>query len=528
MRSILLLPLLSALLLWASFPPLDLGFLGWVALVPLMVYARRETRSRRAFFVAWLSGALWILSSLLWLSHTVPAGPYLLGLYMGLYVALYVAGLRLSTVRFPLPFVAPFLWVALEYVRGYLFGGFPSLLLGYAPHGMFHLIQIADLGGVWLISWLVVFVNAVLAETICASGDSAQPRRILRSWGLVAAGLVIASSIYGVVRVHGLEVREGPDIACVQPNIRQSLKMLMRYDPNQTVRNFEKHGELTSTLRGDRAPDLVVWPEAALYRALYCDGATGRFFPESLWHDRVTEVTRRAGMPILLGCEVVEVRPGWKWGDARDGEGERSFNSAILVDPSRGIVGRYDKTRLVQFAEYIPFTQAFPWIRTLVKKYSGLALLDMMPGQRHPIFEAGGVPYGVVICSENVYPEIPREIARKGGRFAVNISNEGWFKRSPELDQMQAMARFRAIESRLGYVRGTNTGISSFFSPTGELDAVLEVGGRRKRVEGILRHRVRYVETGSLYRVVGDVVPWTGLAVSVLVLTAALFFRSRR
>ena len=107
-----ILPFLSAILFWASFPPLDFGFLGWVALVPVTVYAMKAKKGWIAFLNAWFAGFLWVAAGLFWVHHTVPPGPYLLGAYLGVYFALYVWGLRLLTRRlFPLCISAPVLWV---------------------------------------------------------------------------------------------------------------------------------------------------------------------------------------------------------------------------------------------------------------------------------------------------------------------------------------------------------------------------------------------------------------------------------
>ena len=114
-----MLPFLFAVLFWASFHPLNLGFLGWISLVPLIVYAR-TTSGKKAFFVAWLAGALTFTACFYWVRYTVPSGPYLLGAYKGLYVAAFVLIVRRMGVGW-----APVAWVSLEFIRGYLFSGLP-------------------------------------------------------------------------------------------------------------------------------------------------------------------------------------------------------------------------------------------------------------------------------------------------------------------------------------------------------------------------------------------------------------------
>ncbi len=462
-RAAHMLPFLFALLFWASFHPLDLGFLGWFALVPLLAYARVSSGAL-SFFVAWAAGAAAFAAGFFWVRHTVPAGPYLLGAYKGLYVAVFVAVVRRLGSLW-----APAAWVALEYLRGVLFGGLPWFLLGYTQHGALRLIQTADLGGVWLLSAMVAFVNAALFDG-----------RLAARWG--AAGMLVGAMAYGAVRLETIAVREGPRLAVVQPNIPQDLKLLT-LDPSvgaeMALRNYRRHADLTSVAARDK-PGLIVWPEAAIYEGVWWNVDRGEWV-RTEWFERVLDPSRRAGTPLLVGLLVADV-----------GGGPRaSFtNSAVLVDPSGKILSRYDKVHLVPFAEFVPFASTFPWLRDLIYRFSGLRLTDMRPGGEFPVWDVAGGRFGVQICFEGIFPEISREIARKGADFSVNISNDGWFRDSAELDQVLVMARFRAVENRMGFVRATNTGISAFIDPTGRVHAALE----GKEVEGVLAAWVRRAE----------------------------------
>ena len=152
----------------------------------------------------------------------------------------------------------------------------------------------------------------------------------------------------------------------------------------------------------------------------------------------------------------------------------------------------------------------------------------MKPGREIPVWALGDSSYGAQICFEAIFPEISREIARKGAGFTVNISNDGWFKSSGELDQMLAMARFRSIENRIHVVRATNTGISAFIEPTGRLQSVLEVGGKVKEVGGVLEGRIRLTASGSVFRTLGDAVAWGCLALAVGLLGRRFFVDRKR
>jgi apolipoprotein N-acyltransferase len=182
----------------------------------------------------------------------------------------------------------------------------------------------------------------------------------------------------------------------------------------------------------------------------------------------------------------------------------------------------------VPFAEFIPLAATFPRLRGWVRELSGLTIPDMRPGSGFPLWEVAGARFGLQICFEGIFPEISREIARKGADFTVNISNDGWFRDSAELDQMLVMARFRAVESRIGFIRATNTGISAFIEPSGRLGAVLEAGGRRKEVKGMLTARVKVTGASSLYRALGDWACWAALGALAAELVRRFFIDMKK
>jgi apolipoprotein N-acyltransferase len=492
-KSVWWLPFAWAVLFWASFHPLDLGVLAWVALVPLLVFAKAAS-GKKAFWIAWLGGTVGFAAAFFWVRHTVPPGPYLLGAYCGLYVPAFTWIVRRLGVLW-----APAAWVALEYVRSHLFGGIAWFLLGTSQIDAFHLIQIADLGGAWLVSALVAFVSAAVVDG----------RRAPR---LAAGGLVLAAVVYGLLRVPSIPIAEGPKIAIVQPNIPQDLKNASVNDERMAVQNYLKHRVLTEDL-AVQAPDIVFWPEASIYKGVFWDVENKAWY-ENRWYRRVLESAKAAGTRVVLGLLIVDEL----------GKGVYEVtNSALEVDPGGGVGRRFDKTHLVPFAEYAPFRT-----RPIIRWATGLMFEDMRPGGELPVWEVAGHRYGPQICFEAVFPEISREIARKGAAFTVNISNDGWFRDSAELDQMQVMSRFRAIENRIGFVRATNTGISSFISPTGREDAVLEADGRRKEVGGVLVRRVSVTTSGSVYRRLGDWAAWGAVGAVIAAFAGRLFVDRRQ
>ncbi|MBV8879746.1 MAG: apolipoprotein N-acyltransferase, partial [Planctomycetaceae bacterium] len=414
---------------------------------------------------------------------------FLVAIYMGLWFPAFTWAVRRLGILW-----SPVLWVAIEGLRSTLFGGLPWLLLGYTQHESLEVIQIADLGGVWLISLLVAFVNAALVH----------PGRAVK---VAAAAALILSAGYGYFRLPTIGLVDGPKIAVVQPNIPQSLKKDSLDRQSVAIANYKKHYALTLQA-AEGKPDLIVWPEAAIYRGLYLNLDGAPTWAENAWYGALTEPAEKTGIGTLIGALITEERTGHE---------DQYTNSALRVLPGKGIAGRYDKTHLVPFAEQY-------WIfRPIVQAISGLRLAEMKPGREYPIWDAGSERYGAQICFEAIFPEISREIARNGASFSVNISNDGWFKSSGELDQMLAMARFRSIENRMHVVRATNTGISAFIEPTGRIQSMLAVDGKVKEIEGVLAGRIRLTRSGSLYRAWGDWVEWGCLGAALAALAGRIF-----
>jgi len=482
------LPLISALLFCASFHPLNAGFLAYVALVPLLIYSQISS-GRKAFFAAWGGGYVAFAAGYWWFAYTVPAGPFLVAIYMGLWFPAFTWAVRRAGLLW-----SPVIWVGIEALRSTLFGGLPWLLMGYTQHESLEVIQIADLGGVWLVSLLVACVNAAL---VC-------PGKAVK---LAAAAALVASAAYGYFRLPSIDLVDGPKIAVVQPNIPQNLKVEAIRSNSLAIDNYKKHYLLTRQA-AEGKPDLIVWPEAAIYKGLFVNLDKEPEWHENAWYGALLEPAENTGIPMVIGALVTE---------ERSGEEDQYTNSALWIVPGKGLQGRYDKTHLV------PFAERYWFFKRIVQAISGLRLAEMKPGSAFPVWPSGNERFGAQICFEAIFPEISREIARNGASFTVNISNDGWFKSSGELDQMLAMARFRSIENRMHVVRATNTGISAFIEPTGRLQSMLEVGGKVKEVEGVLEGRIRLTRSSSLYRAAGDWVKWGCLLAALGALAGRIF-----
>jgi apolipoprotein N-acyltransferase len=340
-------------------------------------------------------------------------------------------------------------------------------------------IQIAELGGVYAVSVVLVAVNDALA------GCVSLPRRQDVA-GCGAAVLLVALSLgFGAWRLAEARPPGEVSVAVMQPSIEQALK----WNPEHTATTLAIYEDLTRAAAA-QGPDLIVWPETSA--------------PTILRHDPMLVATLRdlatsRRVALLVGSIDVEAGPP-----------PEIRNTAFLLT-ERGIVGRYDKIQLVPFGEYVPLAGVIGFVRGWAEFIS-----ELTPGTRAVVFSGPPAPFGVVICYEGIFPALVRRFVSEGARLMVNMTNDAWFGRTSGPFQHLAMYPFRAVEHRTAIVRAANTGVSAFIAPTGEIVASLGLFER-----GTLARQLPLRSRRTLYTWVGDWVPYLGLAVSGLALAAA-------
>ena len=528
-------------LTFASFYPLDWGFLAWVALLPLLALVPDAAAHR--YRAAFVGGLVWTLPQLQWMRLASPP-MYVAWIALAVYVACYPPAL-IAIVRVGLrtlspgrrvdlgspllPIVVGLAWTALEYVRAHLMTGFAWYFLGHSQHRFETLAQIADLGGVYAISLVVASLAGVVAMRWAGSGEASQRRaRLAVTLGWI--GLMAASLGYGSWRLGGDAFPAGPRVALVQGNFTSSLKS----DPARFDDIYRTHRELTAMATGEQ-PDLILWPETMMrYPLLRAESnldaaALSRLAPQidpTMWGNPATDrglrdLAAMSGADLLLGGEVLAV--------ADDGRGLRRYNAAIAVGPDDGPTDWYAKLHRVPFGEYVPLleTLAPDWVAQ-----SGVP--NIAPGDAPRLVEVAGLQVLPVICFEDTVPHrVRRSAVEVGGEvdLIANLTNDGWFHGSSELDQHLAISTFRAIELRTPLVRAANTGISAIIDGNGrvvEPDTLLSLDGRdrsmrtaggtyERQFDGVLIGDLPLDPRTSVYQRIGD---WLGLG--SLLLTAML------
>jgi apolipoprotein N-acyltransferase len=494
--------LLSAALLWASFFPLAWNWLAFVALVPLLVLVRRPMGRWSVFFASWLAGLAFFWPALQWMRvadlrmYVTWAG---LATYCALFFPLAIFLMRAVDrwTRLPLTITLPVVWVAVEFLRSNLGGGLYSLItgsyqhdiiggfgwycLGYSQHDSLALIQIADIAGVFGVSFLLCMVNGLVFEALMLSpwlrqqflGPAVPARSSLRSLlvqTLTVAALMASTLSYGAWQLNREVMTPGPRLALLQGSVDQRIRNASSQGNPSAVTLLRSEYELLTNLAARSPHDLVVWPETSIPEYWM---ESGEGHPTAVSQNLAQDCAKQSGSAVLLGLSSFVRQPGEsvELPDGRRIPRYRHYNSAVLVGSNGGYLGRYDKMHRVPFGEYIPFKDTFPILNILSPYDSDYSI---RPGEQFTRFPLGKWHFGVMICYEDTVSELGRTYARADGEhapvdFLVNTSNDGWFDGTSEHDEHLAICRFRAIECRKSVARAVNMGISGVIDGNGRV-----------------------------------------------------------
>jgi apolipoprotein N-acyltransferase len=482
-----------------AYPDVGWWSLAWVWLVPTLSAAVARP-PRGALADGWLAGTAFFLVLLRWLDHTFreySAIPWPLGwlpilalsAYCGLYVGAVAGAVAWLRGRLGTGWAlaaAPPLWVAGEWIRGRLMDGFPWGLAGYSQHANLPVIQVAELGGVWAVSLLLVAVNAALAGCLALG-----PRRALPG-ALAAAALVSGSLGFGWWALQAERDRAAPtvQVALIQPSVEQSLK----WDPARHAEIMALYERLTreAAAPGSGArPAIVLWPETA---------ATIFLRGDPVLLDRLSRLAGELETPLLVGSL-----------DRLPGPEGQFLNSAFFLT-GQGIRAKYDKIHLVPFGEYVPLSGLIGFVRGWAEFIS-----DFAAGETYTLFPLPGAPFGTVICYEVIFPELFRGFVAGGARIMVNITNDAWFGRTSGPWQHLGTLPLRAVEHRVAIARAANTGVSAFVDPTGRVAPVLGLFER-----GVLRASMPLRTRSTLYTRFGDWLAYLCLGLAAVAVGIAL------
>ncbi|GAA3398099.1 apolipoprotein N-acyltransferase [Streptomyces roseoviridis] len=423
-----------------AFPAPGLWWWAYLALVPWLLLIRTAPSARRAGLDGWCGGIGFMLAVHHWLLPSLHVFLLLLAALLGLLWLPWgriVHGLLGGS---PSPrraaaalLVVPSGWLLIELVRSWEGLGGPWGLLGASQWQVPPALRLASVGGVWLVSLLVVAVNTAVALLLAVA-----PVRRTALVGLVGCALVLGLTWWGTTppRTTG-SVR----VAVVQPGVLGP--------PGGAERRFDRGEELTRTLAGQRL-DLVVWGESSV-------GADLGARPDLA--ARLAALSRFVDAPVLVNV------------DARRSDRPGIFKSAVLVGPDGPTGDRYDKMRLVPFGEYVPARAVLGWVTSVGKaagedRRRGTAPVVMtLPPQDGG--GGAGLRVGPLVCFESAFPDMTRRLARDGADVVVAQSATSTFQDSWAPAQHASLAALRAAESGRPVVHTTLTGISAGYGPDG-------------------------------------------------------------
>ncbi len=495
-KSDIFLAVLSGVLLVLGFQPFDLYIFPWFAVVLLLI-AIRDKSPLPSFLLGLLTGFTWFLGTVYWVFHSIyfygniplvisSLMLALLCLYLGSYVGLFslLFNMVKKGSKLPAILIVPLLWVSLEFLRTYLLTGFPWALLAYSQYKLLPLIQIADITGVYGVSFLVAALNGLIFDLTYREN-----KRWTLAAGIIFTGIVAVSIIYGYGKMEeGTGGREFK-VSVVQGNIPQDKKWDMMFQQD-VVDTYEK-----LTLKAiSESPDLIVWPETALPFIFGSD--------EDLT-EKTTSFVKQLKTRLLFGSIVIK----------QNTPGELDLaNSAILLSPDGEIASLYDKMHLVPFGEYVPFRNIIPFARRLT---AGIG--DFNSGKEPLVMETPFAKIGTLICYEIIFPGLVRSFVEKGADVLVTITNDAWFGPTSAPYQHFVMAVFRAVENRVPVIRAANTGISGFIDTRGRISKTSNIF-----VEAVLNEKVAVGKSRSIYTEYGDVFAYLCIGGAMLLIIMSI------
>jgi len=481
------------------FPKIGLFWVAWVCTVPLLIACHREGSSGKAFLWGFVAGFIFFVGVCYWITLVLrqygdltwtgaSALFLLLAAYLSLFYALFALLFAKVSVRFPTQalYLAPCLWIGAEYLRAHLLTGFPWCLLGYSLVDCSNLVQLSRITGVYGISFVIIAINALIAQLLMTWSKTA-------SFRLAIGCLILTGMSFGFSRLTG-----------PLPPGRQQVRIVQTYISPEQDWNHEARSALLNELAAlsDKCDDdhtatsthpfrILLWPETP---------APFYFNNDIEFRHWMQDLAKRCKAYLLFG--FVDLRSSESPRKGRD-----PYNSIALLSPEGGFISQYDKIHLVPFGEYVPYTSIFFFIDKISTEAGNFRAGDRIVvsplGSDHAL--------GAFVCYESILPDLVRRFASQGAQVFVNVTNDAWFGDSAAPYQHLNMARFRAIENHRYLLRAANSGISAVIDPYGRIQT-RSLLDERTRLDSIFE----WENEKTFYTRYGDVFAWSCLGIDLL------------
>jgi apolipoprotein N-acyltransferase len=507
-----LLALLSSILLTLSFPNFDLWFLAWFALVPLFLAIEREKESAvKSFVLGWIFGICFFFGTCWWLTFapityggvpSVIAYALLFGvtLIVGLFPTIFSAIFSLLLKRFGTYAIlaTPFLWTATDFLRFNLTGNNWNAI-GYSQAFSLGTIQLASIGGIYLVGFLIVLLNSYLALKLTILSRTAKPTR--KDWIILIATFSFVVLLFNIPEfLHSRETTKSIEssVVAIQPNVPMSG---LKYGDWEKLR--QRHVELAENAlskeqrtKDKGQPTIIIFPESPM-NFLYESDREFQTFISDFAVKNNAFVLFNSAQPNLKGTNF--------------------YNSAVMINPRGEKIGQYDKIHLVPFGEYVPLPAPIAaMVPTMVGNFEIGDEFDLLP-----FGEAKG---GIMICFESHFASLSREFVRNGADVLIEMTNDGYLGDTPVLRQHLANAVFRAVETNRPVLRVTNVGITAYINERGEVLDAAKPYTEDTRVWTVAKSD----GSQTVYVRYGDWFAWLCSIVSLVLLFWSLFLTQRR
>jgi apolipoprotein N-acyltransferase len=487
----------SALLLAAAFPALDWGFLGFVALVPLLCVLRHASWCEGTA-TGLITGFVFFVCFLYYVGSWGTVPWIALALFQGAYFGLasgLIAALRRCRPGLLWPLGAGAVWTLMTYLRGNVGPlSLPFGELGHTQHAAHGLAQAASVVGALGLTFIVAVVNAAIAQLVVAVSAGRPEAAAQAARACVAVGAVLlVVMLAGIGRFHlGREDLKWESGFWIRAVAVQADRYAGR-EPEVGIGLEAAEEYLEWSISPEAAgASLIVWPETAVVADPDIDPRFGEL---------VDKTIARTNAYLLFG-------------HMRIGEADQIHNAASLRGPDGERLGEYHKVHLVIFGEYVPYRDRFPFLeRFPVRGY------DIAPGDGWLTLAGDHFRLGPLICFESLFPRMSREVVRQGADVIVIITSDAWAGQTAQVWQHGYISQFRAIEQGRYLVRAGTTGLTCIISPFGEIVAQVE-----PFTQGVAAADIVTLTERTIYGRLGD---WPMLLICV-VLTILAVVSARR
>ena len=474
---------LSGALLTCAYPPVYLGFLAYIALVPLLAIAHLNP-VRKTFALTYVAGLTFLGSSLFWIYYSTWVGMIIAILVLSVFFAVpfaLTAYIRRTHPRLAL-FVFPFAFSSVEWLRSFDQLAFPWMILGNSQTSYPHLIQFADITSVYGVSCWIAVINIIIFMLFIK-------RSVSRFAALALLFVVPAAYSYFVIN-SGYGGERTVTVSLIQGNVSP----LEKWRIGLEEWNIKLYAALSEEAKVS-GPDLIIWPETAI---------PTYFADIPSYREMVRAKIDSLGIPVLTGLPSIDFAT------------EETWNSAALLVPGKRDIRRYDKIHLVPFGEAFPLDNHLKFLRDI-----DFGQANWNEGHETVVYSVEGLPpFSPAICFESIFPDLIRSFVVAGSQLLVIITNDVWFAPVVAPEQHAMIAVMRAVEFHRPVARCANLGISLFIDQYGRITKQTRINERT-----ILTDTLTTNDSMTFYARFGNVFSVAATIITLISAAGAYFTR---